>query len=217
VQFPRAALSDRGRARLALISTRLRIGPHTILYARHDPARYIYNIVDGMVRSYRERPDGRRQVLGFLFGGDLCGLASRGRYVNTGETLTPVTVFRIPLEQLAALAAGDASVSWGLLCKVTQTLREAQRHTLLLSRSYAPGRMAMFLHMMEQTYPSPRGRIVVPIGLADLAEFVELPPETIARTLVELERRGVVAREDRRAYRVKNRRVFETLVAGGHL
>jgi CRP/FNR family transcriptional regulator len=188
-----------------------------VIFSRHDPALYIYNVTEGIVRSYRERASGRRQVLAFLFAGDLIGLSSRGRYVNSTETLTPVTVFRFPLAQLVALASGDATLAWTLMCKSNQTLREAQRHTLLVSCTDPAARVAMFLSVMENTAPGGRGRIPVPLGVADIAEYVDLAPAAVTRALSDLQRGGVIRRDGAKAVRIADRLLFDTLVAGGHL
>jgi CRP-like cAMP-binding protein len=76
--------------------------------------------------------------------------------------------------------------------------------------------MAMFLQLMEQMRTSSRGSVAVPMSTSDIAEYVELAPETVARTLADLERQGVIRREARNAYRVANRSLFETLAASRH-
>ena len=47
---------------------------HT-LFGEGDAADALYNVTAGTVKLYKLLPDGRRQILGFLFPGDFVGLA----------------------------------------------------------------------------------------------------------------------------------------------
>jgi CRP/FNR family transcriptional regulator len=212
-----AGLTRRDMERLALISTRMRIGAHRHLFRRGARADYIYNLTNGVIKSYRETPQGRKRVVGFLFPGDLLGLARKGKYVNTTETLTPVTLFRVPLDQLRAMAQSDSSLTFGLLCNVTHSLREAQRRMLIVSSGYAPGRVAMFLNMLREFHTRRLQRITVPVSFSDLADYVDLSNEAVTRAFRELERTGVIAREAGRTIRITDANRFDHIVAGGHV
>jgi CRP/FNR family transcriptional regulator, anaerobic regulatory protein len=212
-----AGLTRRDMERLALISTRMRVGAHRQLFRRGGRADYIYNLTEGVIKSFRETPQGRKRVVGFLFPGDLLGLARKGKYVNTAETLTSVTLFKVPLDQLRAMAQGDSSLTFGLLCNVTHSLREAQRRMLIVSSAYAPGRVAMFLNMLREFDTRNVQRITLPVSIADLADYVDLSTEAVNRAIRELERSGVVAREAGRTIRITDPRRFDHIAAGGHL
>jgi len=73
------------------------------IFSEGEDAHFLYLIDDGVVRISWHLPDGSRQVLGFMWPGDLFGLAEEGRYVNTAESLTSATIFRFPLERLRRL------------------------------------------------------------------------------------------------------------------
>jgi len=44
------------------------------IYGENEPADYLYKIVSGCVRTYKIFDDGRRQIGGFYFAGDVFGL-----------------------------------------------------------------------------------------------------------------------------------------------
>ena len=50
-----------------------------------DAADAVYNITQGTVRLYKLRPDGRRQIVGFLLPGDFLGLALSDQYPLLGR------------------------------------------------------------------------------------------------------------------------------------
>jgi CRP/FNR family transcriptional regulator, anaerobic regulatory protein len=214
-----ATLNRRDRERLALIAVRMRVPADRILFERGAPADAVYSISHGIVRSFRRAPHGRRRVLALLFPGDLSGLARQGRYVNTAETVTAATLFKVPLDQLAAMARGDPGLAFSLLCKATHSLREAQRHTLIVSRAYAPGRVAMFLNMMDETAGRSQrsARVAARLSTADIAEYVDLTPGAVSRALADLESRAVIARRPKGGIRIIDRDRFDHVVNGGHL
>src|SRR5262249_57569910 len=98
------------------------------LYRRGEEAKAVYSVSSGTLTSYRERPDGARRVVGFLFAEDVFGLASRGVYVNTVKTVTPAVLFRFPTESLLALLTRDAALQMPFLSNVTHALPQPQPH-----------------------------------------------------------------------------------------
>jgi CRP-like cAMP-binding protein len=60
-------LTDRQREQLARIGTRMRLSARTVIYREESPAQWVFAIVDGAVKSYRELPSGKRIVSAFLF------------------------------------------------------------------------------------------------------------------------------------------------------
>src|SRR6476659_6792034 len=116
-------------------------------------------------------PSGKRRVAAFLFPGDLFGLAEDGRYVNTVQSVTPATVYRIPNDALTDMLRRDPELQFHFLTKVTHAVRQGQRHAIVLARRDAAGRLAMFLHMLEKDLPGRHsGVIPLPMSRTDVAE-----------------------------------------------
>ena len=135
-------LSERQREQLTNIGVRVRLPPRMTIYKEDSPAHSVFAIVEGVVKSYKELPSGKRIVGAFLFPRDLFGLAENGRYVNTAQAITRVTLYRLPLCELTALLKEDGDLQFKFLVKVTHELRESQRRTILVNRKDAAGRLA---------------------------------------------------------------------------
>ena len=74
----------------------MRVFPaRTVVYRAGTPADSVFIIGDGVVKSFRDLPSGRRRIAAFFFARDLFGLAKAGRYVNTVQTLTPVRAYQL--------------------------------------------------------------------------------------------------------------------------
>ena len=73
----RIVLTPRQREELAQIGTRVRLPARKMIYREDSAAQWVFAVVEGAVKSYRELPSGKR-ALRFLFSHDLFGLAEKG-------------------------------------------------------------------------------------------------------------------------------------------
>jgi CRP/FNR family transcriptional regulator, anaerobic regulatory protein len=202
-------LTERHRQNLEGLATSLNVPRRTIFYHEDTPAEWVFMIAKGVVKSYRDLPSGKRHITAFLFPGDVFGLAENGRFVNTIQAITRVMVYRIPLDALKDLLLRDADLQFRFLCKVTHQLREAQRHTISVTRHTAAGKFALFLKMLERdeqwrSEPSRPRSLLVPMTRADIADYLGLSPEAVSRTTSRMVRRGIIAFPDRHHVRILN-------------
>jgi len=196
---PRPLLTDAQRQTLAQIAVRVRLPARLLIYQQDARADWLFAVVDGVVKSYRDLPSGKRAVAAFLFPQDLFGLAERGRYVNSAKTITRTTMYRFPLPALTDLIKRDPGLQFQFLVKVTHALRESQRRAIAIARRDAAGRMAMFLVFVQRHPTAGSGDldIALPMSRSDIAGFLGLSLEAVIRASAELERRRLVAFEGR--------------------
>jgi CRP/FNR family transcriptional regulator len=212
----RVLLTDRQRQDLVKVGTRVDFAPRSMVYREGSPAQCVFAITDGAVKSYRDLPSGKRTVTAFLFAGDLFGLAENGRYVNSVRAITRVTLYQLPLEDLADLLKHDGELQFKFLVKVTHELREAQRRAVIINRRDAAGRLAMFIALMRFRNP-PLGNIgdliPLPMTRSDIGGFLGLSLESVSRAAAELTRRGLVTFDRRNHARVVDKAGFHKLLA----
>ena len=94
-------------------------------------------IVEGAVKVYKLMPDGRRQITGFLFDGDLLGLAVNETYTYSAEALTPVAVCRFPRRQFERLLDDFPKMERRLLAIASNELAASQEQMMVLGRKTA--------------------------------------------------------------------------------
>lgn len=207
-------LSESQRQRLAAVASVVSVPARTIVYREEAELSWIFISNVGVLKAYRELPSGKRRVASFLFPGDVFGLAENGHYINTVQTITNATLYRIPNEALAAMLRRDADLQFQFLAKVTHALRQGQRHAILIARRDAAGRLAMFLSMLEKhaSAESRTGWIQLPMSRTDVAEYLCLSLESVSRATSALTRRGLVVFQGGHAVRVVDRVSFEKLV-----
>jgi CRP/FNR family transcriptional regulator len=208
--------TERQREQLTRISTRLRLPARTLIYEEAGPACAVYAIDDGVVKSCRDLRSGKRVVNAFLFRRDLFGLSENGRYVNAAYAVTRVSLYRLPMTELATLLKQDGEIQFTFLTKVTHELRESQHRSVVISRRDAAGRLAMFVVLMSHRDLA-RGAdarlIPLPMTRSDIAGFVGLSLESVSRAARELERLGVLRFEGRHGARVLSDAKLSRLVA----
>src|SRR5690242_9965117 len=105
---PNQLLSDAERAQLAAFSSIVRFKKGERIYAEGEPADSIFNIISGIVATFKSEPNGSEHVAAILYPGDLFGLSEEGRYTNSAKAVTSVTAYSLPTVALRRQMSKDA-------------------------------------------------------------------------------------------------------------
>lgn len=166
------------------------------IVAQGDPARYCYQVVSGCVRTVKLMEDGRRQVGEFLFPGDLFGWEALDEHDFAAEAVTPVTLRRYPRHSIEARADRDRDFARRLREITAGQLRAGRERMVLLGRKTASERIASFLvEMAGRMNSNGTASIELPMGRADIADYLGLTIETVCRGLTQLRRHGTITVE----------------------
>ena len=206
-------LTPRQQQELGRISTELRRPARSKIFDQEAVADSIFIVERGVVKSVRDLPSGKRRVMAFLFPGDVFGLAEGGHYVNSTQAVTDSSICRILREALVETLRRDRELEVQFLCKVTHELRELQRQQIVVTRRDAPGRIAMFLRMLDQQRRKDGNAIDIPMSRSDIAQYLSLSPEAVSRATASLEHDGIVSFPSLHTANVLNRARFERLAA----
>jgi len=161
------------------------------IFGEAEPADYVYQVIDGAVRSYKLLSDGRRQIGAFHLAGDVFGLENGEAHRFTAEAIIDTTVRLAKLACLASLAEQDTTVARDLLNMTASNLRHAEDHMLLLGRKTALERVAAFLIEMDRRLTA-AGVMALPMCRRDIADYLGLTLETVSRALSVLHDKGVL-------------------------
>jgi CRP/FNR family transcriptional regulator len=213
---PGYPLTDKERALVAVMSTIVRFRKGESIYEEGDSANAVFNIIAGVVKSHKTLPDKRQHIVGFLFADDLVGLAENGKYVNSAEAVTPVTMYRIPTAALEVRLRTNPSLDFFVISKLCHDLRETQRHAFLLSKQHAAAKLGLFLQMLEtqQSAHGPSmGEVYLPMSRSDIGAYAGMSLEAVSRSFRALVRLGAIALRDRRHIQIINRDQLEAIVS----
>jgi CRP/FNR family nitrogen fixation transcriptional regulator len=193
---------------LPAIGPRMSFGRDEEIFGEGERAEYIYQVLEGAVRTCRFLGDGRRQIEEFHLAGEYFGLETGADHTSTAEAVGSATVLLIRRSTLADLASRDLTVSGRLLELTMKGLRRTQDHVIMLGRKGACERVAAFLlDFAKRT--SAIGSIRLPMSRQDIADYLGLTIETVSRTLSQFESDGVIALPDRRSVTVVAARRLE--------
>jgi CRP/FNR family nitrogen fixation transcriptional regulator len=182
-------LGELSRARVIL--SEFKYNRHAEIYGEAEPAEYVYQVVEGAVRSYKLLSDGRRQIGAFHLAGDIFGLANGPVHRFTTEAIVETTVRLMKRRSLEQVAEGDAHIALDLLNMTTSNLQHAEDHMLLLGRKTSLERMAAFLLEMDRRL-SAAGAMALPMCRRDIADYLGLTLETVSRALSQFHGMAII-------------------------
>jgi CRP/FNR family transcriptional regulator, nitrogen fixation regulation protein len=159
------------------------------IFGQAEPADYIYQVVEGAVRTHKLLSDGRRQIGAFHLPGDIFGLENGNIHRFTAEAIVDTTVRLIKRQSLDREAKTDAAMVQNLLKMTADNLQHVESHLLLLGRQSARERVAAFLLEMNRRLKS-QGAIALPMARRDIADYLGLTLETVSRELSAYQRQG---------------------------
>lgn len=187
------ALTDDELPALTAIMTMIDVAAHQPIIDEGEPADYLFNVTAGAVKLYKLLPDGRRQITGFLFEGDFLGIAMNERYAYSAEAVGPVGLCRFPRRKLENLLDETPKLEKRLLGMASNELVQAQDQILLLGRKTAREKLVTFLLSLSDRSAQrgdPATPVALPMGRADIADYLGLTTETVSRTITGLKREG---------------------------
>jgi CRP/FNR family nitrogen fixation transcriptional regulator len=184
-----------------------RYGRKSEIIRETDSANRVFEVVSGTVCTYKMLRDGRRQIGGFYFSGDVFGLEAV-KHNLAAQAITDAKVRVVKKQTLNVLASSDVKVAHQLLSVMTRELERKQELVLLLSRS-ARERVIGFLRDMVERASANEDRIALPMTRQDIADYLALTIETVSRVFWDLERRGAIAIPNYRSIVLRNRSANE--------
>lgn len=177
------------------------------VFTEGDARANLYRLESGAVCLYKVMPDGRRQVLGFAYAGDLIGLGSCGEHQFNAQATKPSELRILPWSLVQRIGRQDPEFGFKLYEAAAQELAAA--HDLLLTtgqRTAMESLAAFLLAMARRGRRAKDGRTVIdlPMTRSDIGDFLGLTIETVSRQITKLRADGVIVLENNRHVFVPN-------------
>lgn len=188
-----------------------------MLFSEGDNADWLYEVVEGCIFTYKIIIDGRRQITGFHFPGDMLGLHIRGLYVFGAETVTCARLRRYAHGEIAYFAARNPDIAQYLLGLAEDELTEAQNQMLLLGRKSAQERFASFLLLMAERAEQRGERenlATLPMKQMHIADYLGLSAETVSRAMSQLRNAGCIASVEGHGVEIRDINMLTRIASG---
>ncbi|MEM7428227.1 MAG: helix-turn-helix domain-containing protein [Pseudomonadota bacterium] len=173
----------------------LTLGTGEPLFCEGDEADFVYEVTAGVVCSYTLLPDGRRQVTGFAYAGDIVGLGHHETHQTNCDAIGEARVRSIPRSRLMKVANERPQFGMRLLECASSQLAGMQDHFMLLGRKCAQEKLASFLLALARRFggtDAAEARFDLPMTRGDIADYLGLTIETVSRSFTKLKRAGIV-------------------------
>lgn len=179
--------------------------PHENIFRAGDAAEWIYEILDGVVALVHLPSNGRRQIVGFGFPGDLIGLAVRNHLLHDSEALSPVMVNRYRCSDAAQFSRRFPALNDRIDGMAGVLLSSFTTQVEILRMKSANARVAAFiLSIMRRAPAAEHGFFRVDMRRSDIADYVGLTPESVCRVFHKMKQTGAVERSGVRLLRVND-------------
>jgi CRP/FNR family transcriptional regulator, anaerobic regulatory protein len=165
------------------------------VFAEGDTRTHLFRVESGAICLYKVMSDGRRQVLGFAYPGDLIGFGSLPEYKFNAQATKRAQLRLLSWSTVQQTARHDAALSLKLYEAISNELAAA--HDLLLTtgqRSAAERVAAFLLAMSRRAKRSGQDANVIdlPMTRADIGDFLGLTIETVSRTFTKLRQQRII-------------------------
>lgn len=202
---------------LARYVTRRKLTAGQSLFQEADPADSVFTVTSGVFKQYKLLADGRCQVTGFYFAGDLIGLPESADYPVSAEALTPASVCGFPRGRITDLVGSYPSLASAVILKLQREVTTAQEQMLSLGRLSAEERIAGFLLGLLEKAPdvvNDDGSLSLHMRRADIADYLGLTVETVSRSFTKLRNAGVIGADRGGAVEIRSRDRLESIARG---
>lgn len=179
------------------------------IFGQGEPARFVYRVESGAVRVHRLLNDGRRQIVDFLYPGDVFGLEWGREHRLGAEAINTTTLQRITGRALDDLAAENSATLREMWALSVRDVQRTQDHMLLLSRPGACEKVGAFLLDLADRLAAREG-LTLPMTRLDMADYLGLTIESVSRAFTQLQATGAITLLSSRRLRL-NRSALERL------
>ena len=163
------------------------------LYREGATFSCVYAVRSGAIKSYRVTDDGREQVTGFYFPGEIMGMdgISKNAHACSAKALETAAVCEIPFSNLQELSSQMPELQQHFFRLMSREITEDQQLITLLSKNTAEERIAAL--MLSISARNGRRKLSathfrLPMSRIDIGNYLGLTVETVSRVFSRLQK-----------------------------
>ncbi|MBQ8065874.1 MAG: Crp/Fnr family transcriptional regulator [Prevotella sp.] len=197
------SLTDEQRQLLVDGISVCRFQRHDIIYHEKDKPAYLYCLLKGKVKIYKEGVGGRKQIVRMVrpheFFGYRAGFVD-GIYITEASAFEDTTLCRIPLPVIKQIIRSNHLVAIYFIKQLARLLGKADEQTVSLTQKHIRGRLAEALLRLRDSYgfEDDERTLAIKVSREDLASLSNMTTSNAIRTLSGFAGEGLVAIDGRR-------------------
>lgn len=181
-----------------------RFRPGQIIFSEGDPSSLMFRVESGCVRLQVNGAQGSRQIVSFLFKGDLFGYAIEDRTISA-EAVGDTVLRCWSMSSVLALGSRTPEVAIALIRMADRQYSDIVHHLEKVTHLSATDSVRWFFSGLVGCAGLRKsdGHLELPMTRKDIADYLSLSAETLSRAISELETDGFLQREGRRGFRLR--------------
>jgi len=173
----------------------LQKGEH--LYREGDEFQSVYAVRSGALKAYRNTDDGKEQVTGFYFPGEILGMdgISKNIHASSARSLETTAVCEIPFSALEKLSAMMPKLQRHFFKLMSREITEDQVLITLLSKNSADERVAALLLSISARNARRKlsaTQFRLPMSRVDIGNYLGLTVETVSRVFSRMQKLNIL-------------------------
>ncbi len=174
-----------------------------IIYAEKDDPQYLWTLMKGKVKLYKDGIGGREQILRLYRPIQYFGYRSyfaKEPYVSTAAALEPSTLGAIPMKLVEELIDQNRQLAWFFIHELSRHLGGSDTKIVTLTQKHIRGRLAEALMLMLDNYGYEEDGETLNIFMAreDLANLSNMTTSNAIRTLSAFVQEKIIIVDGRR-------------------
>lgn len=180
-----------------------RFRKNQIIYAERDEPEFLYCLIDGKVKQYKDGIGGRQQITRLMrpvaYFGYRAYFAGEP-YVHTAMAIEPSVIGALPLEVVDQLIDENKRVARFFISELSRNLGSADTRTVNLTQKHIRGRLAESLLALSENYGVEDDGLTLRIymGRDDLANLSNMTTSNAIRTLTAFQNEGLIVVDGRK-------------------
>ncbi len=167
------------------------------LYREGDDFQSVYAVRAGTLKAYKTTDDGREQVTGFYFPGEILGMdgISKNTHASSAKALETAAICEIPFSSLEKLSSMMPNLQRHFFQLMSREITEDQQLITLLSKNSADERVAAL--MLSISSRNARRKLSptqfrLPMSRVDIGNYLGLTVETVSRVFSRMQKMDVL-------------------------
>jgi CRP/FNR family transcriptional regulator len=168
------------------------------LYREEDDFRSVYAVRSGALKAYKTTDDGREQVTGFYFPGEILGMdgIAKNTHASSAKALETSAVCEIPFKSLEKLSTQMPNLQRHFFQLMSREITEDQLLITLLSKNSADERIASL--MISISTRNARRKLSatafrLPMSRLDIGNYLGLTVETVSRVFSRMQKMDLLS------------------------
>lgn len=159
-----------------------------IIYAEHEEPEYLWCLLKGKVKLFKDGIGGRQQILRLIRPVQYFGYRAyfaQEPYVSTASAMEPSALGALPMSLVEDLIDGNRRLAWFFIHELSRNLGSSDTRIVNLTQKHIRGRLAEALIVLKENYGLEDDGTTLRIYMAreDLANLSNMTTSNAIRTL----------------------------------